>query len=91
MENLWLLGLQGGTWEYMGVLGTKRRYCWALLGTGVHLGVLRYWGYCQVLWGTMGYYRLLRVLGSNKGYRWELWSFMGNREYSGLLRVLWVN
>ena len=60
MENLWLLGLQGGTWEYMGVLDTKRRYCWALLGTGVHLGVLRLLG---VLPGTVGYLGILLGTG----------------------------
>ena len=87
MENLWLLGLQGGTWEYMGVLDTKRRYCWALLGNGVHLGVLRYWGtarYCEVLWDTigyLGYWGVIRDTGGNCGVLWVLGGYWGNGGY----------
>ena len=71
--------------EFCGLLWYTAGYCWVLLGTGVHLGVLP---------GTVGYFGILwvlGVLGSNKGYWWVLWGIMGNRgtlgycEFCGLM------
>ena len=43
-----------------GVLQYTAGYCWVILGTGVHLGVLRLLG---VLPGTVGYFGILLGTG----------------------------
>ena len=72
-----------GTAEYFGVLWGDVGCCGVLWGT---MGLL--WGILwllQVTGGTVGYWGVLGVLGSNSGYWWILWGM----QVLGLLRGTW--